>query len=158
MQYEDNESKQMGQLITYLTFNGNCREAMEFYKECLGGELHFQALGGSPETEKLPGYMKRYIVQAFLKKGNLVLMGTDMADEEVVRGNSVSILLNSNDEDRIRACYKNLEAGGNTTHPLQETHWGELFGGLTDKYGHHWLFHCRKIPARYINKIQEQKS
>lgn len=129
----------MGQLITYLTFNGNCREAMEFYQECVGGELRFQTLGESPKTEKLPKHMKEYIVQASLKKDKLVLMGTDMANEELLRGNSISILLNCEDKERIKAYYQNLEVGGKPTHPLQETHWGNLFGGLTDKYGNHWL-------------------
>jgi PhnB protein len=134
----------MGQIITYLTFNGNCREAMEFYQRCLGGELCFQTLGESPKTKKLPKYIKVHIVQASLKSDNLVLMGSDMTDEELLRGNSISILLDCNDEDRIKAYYNKLEADGKATHPLQETYWGELFGQLTDKYGNHWLFHCKK--------------
>ncbi len=134
----------MNQIITYLTFNGNCREAMEFYHECLGGELHFQTLGESPRTEMLPEPMKAYIVQASVKNDTLVLMGTDMADEEVLRGNSVFILLDCNDKDLIKTYYQNLQKGGTAAHPLQETHWGELFGGLTDRYGNHWLFHCKR--------------
>ncbi len=59
----------MGQLITYLTFNGNCREAMEFYRECLGGDLRIQKLGESPKTERLPDDVKEYIVEASLKIG-----------------------------------------------------------------------------------------
>lgn len=117
---------------------------MEFYQGCLGGELYFQTVGDSPKTEKLPKHMKKYVVQASLEKDSLVLMGTDMADEELHRGNSVSILLNCNDEERINTYYQNLEVDGKATHPLQETHWGELFGGLTDKFGNHWLFHCKK--------------
>ncbi|MDO6675474.1 hypothetical protein Q4517_07920 [Tenacibaculum sp. 1_MG-2023] len=70
----------MSQLITYLTFNGNCREAMLFYQNCLGGELYFQTLEDSPKTENLPYNYKKYIVQAFLKKENMLLMGTDLFD------------------------------------------------------------------------------
>lgn len=144
----------MGQLITYLTFNGNCREAMEFYQQCLGGELRCQTVGESPKTDELPDEMKRYIVQAFLKKDNLMLMGTDMTDEEVLRGNSVSILLDCNDESRIKTYYQNLQKGGQATHPLQETHWGDLFGELTDKYGNHWLFHCKRKKKMHNIKNQ----
>ena len=133
----------MGQLITYFTFNGNCREAMDFYRQCLGGELHFQTLGESPQTEKLPEYMKAYIVQATLKKDNLVLMGTDMMDEKLIHGNSVSVLLDCIDEGQIRTYYQNLEVGGKATHPIKKSHWGDLYGELTDKYGNHWLFHCK---------------
>lgn len=133
----------MGQLITYFTFNGNCREAMDFYRQCLGGELHFQTLGESPKTETLPEYMKAYIVQASLKKDNLVLMGTDMVDEKLIHGNSVSVLLDCIDEGQIRTYYQNLEVGGKATYPIKKSHWGDLYGGLTDKYGNHWLFRCK---------------
>ena len=51
----------MTTIITYLTFNGNCREAMTFYKECLGGELHFQTVGVSPHSSKMPKKMKDVI-------------------------------------------------------------------------------------------------
>ena len=37
----------MTQLNVYLTFDGNCREAMTFYKECLGGELVLNTVAGS---------------------------------------------------------------------------------------------------------------
>ena len=144
----------MGQLITYLTFNGNCREAMEFYRECLGGQLHIEKLGESPKTERLPAYAKEYIVQASLKKDTLVLMGSDMTDEELLRGNSVSILLNCTDAERIRAYYQNLEIGGKVTHPLHESHSKDLFGGLTDKFGNHWLFHCKQKKEIFNAKNQ----
>ena len=132
----------MGQLITYLSFNGNCREAMEFYQQCLGGELHFQELWDSPSTADLPPFMKDHIVQAFLRNDSILLMGTDLTEEKLCKGNSVSILLNCNDEIMIKAYYQNLSTGGQPTHPLQETYWGEIFGGLTDRYGTQWLFHC----------------
>jgi PhnB protein len=38
----------MTTINAYLTFNGNCRQAMTFYRECLGGELTLQAVKGSP--------------------------------------------------------------------------------------------------------------
>ena len=44
----------MAQINAYLKFDGNCREAMTFYKECFGGELIFNTVKGSP----LEGFMK----------------------------------------------------------------------------------------------------
>ena len=72
----------MTQINSYLTFNGNCREAMTFYKECLGGELSFQTIGESPLSEKMSAEMKRYIVHATLKNDKLELMGSDMVCEK----------------------------------------------------------------------------
>ena len=68
-------------IITYLTFSGNCREAMTFYKDCLGGELVFHTLGESPFSGDLPGNMKKAVLQATLTKGELLLLGTDMVGE-----------------------------------------------------------------------------
>lgn len=134
----------MNQIIAYLTFNGNCKEAMAFYQSCLGGELEVKSVEETPQGDKFPDEFKKLVVNASLKKDNIILMGTDLRDDEVVNGNSVSILLNGKDESQIRLYYEKLVEGGIKTHPLEETHMGDLFGGLTDKYGHHWLFHCGK--------------
>lgn len=71
----------MNQVITYLTFNGKCREAMKFYQSCLGGELHLQTIAESPMANKLPGYMRRYILHAWLQKNDLIMMASDMVAE-----------------------------------------------------------------------------
>ena len=138
----------MTQINSYLTFNGNCREAMTFYKECLGGELVLQTIGESPMADKMPAQMKRSILHSTLTKGNLVLMGSDMvADNGLVKGNSVSLMLNCSSEEEIKNCYKNLAKDGKATHPLENTFWGALFGDLTDKFGNHWLLHYQ-VPGK----------
>lgn len=117
---------------------------MEFYQKCLGGELEIHTLSETPEGDKFPDDFKGLVVNASLRKDNMLLMGTDLRDDKLVRGNAVSILVDGQDEPQIRDYYSKLEEGGTATHPLDESHWGDLFGGLTDKYGHHWLFHCGK--------------
>ena len=135
----------MGQLNAYLTFNGNCREAMVFYKECLGGELSLQTIGESPMAEKMPVKMKDCILHSTLANDAMVLMATDCVPESgLVRGNAVSLCLNCNSEAEIRTCFEKLSSGGKVTHPVEDTFWGALFGGLTDKFGNHWLLNYTK--------------
>ena len=135
----------MTQLISYLTFNGNCREAMHFYQECLGGELYFQTVGEMPLSAKLPECMKACILHASLQKNGWVLMGTDMVgDQGLIRGNAVSILIECSSEKEMKSYYKMLVAGGQTTYPIAQTFWGAWFGGLTDKYGNHWLMNFNR--------------
>lgn len=130
----------MTAINTYLTFNGNCREAMTFYKECLGGQLSMQTIGESPMSNKMPQQMKECILHATLTSGSAVLMASDIvADTGLLKGNSVSLVLQCASEDEIRNSYTALSTGGHPTHPLEFTFWGALFGGLTDKYGNHWL-------------------
>ena len=125
---------------SYLTFNGNCREAMTFYKDCLGGELTFQTIGESPMSDKMLPQMKDSILHSTLINGGVIIMGSDMASENgIVKGNSVSLMLNCSSEEEIKICYEKLSAGGKADHPLEDTFWGALFGDLTDKFGNHWL-------------------
>ena len=135
----------MTQINSYLTFNGNCLEAMTFYKECLGGELTFQTIGESPMADKMPQQMKDCILHATLVKGTLVLMGSDMVSESgLVKGNAVSLSLNCSSKEEIKTCYEKLSSGGKANHPLEDTFWGALFGNLTDKFGNHWLLNYDK--------------
>lgn len=135
----------MTTINSYLTFSGNCREAMTFYKECLGGELALQTIGESPLSDKMPQQMKDCILHASLTRGALTLMGSDMvSDSGLVKGNAVSLVLQCSSEDEIRNSYTALASGGNATHPLEHTFWGALFGGLTDRYGNHWLLNYEK--------------
>jgi len=135
----------MARINAYLTFNGNCREAMTFYKECLGGELVLQTVGESPMAELMPPQMRQSVLQATLVKDGLVLRGSDMVSEQgLVQGNAVSLMLHCSSEWEIRTCYDKLVSGGLASHPLESTFWGGLFGDLVDRFGIHWLLNYNR--------------
>lgn len=143
----------MTQINSYLTFSGNCREAMSFYADCLGGKLSLQTIADSPLSDAMPSDMLQSIVHSTLVRDNLVLMGSDMVGEKgLIRGNAVSLMLNCANEEEARACYEKLSAGGEATHPLHISFWGALFGDLTDKYGNQWLLHCERPGKPEENK------
>lgn len=126
----------------YLTFNGNCREAMTFYQECLGGKLILQPIGETPMADKMPPEMKAHILHAELRNGDMWFMASDMCQESgLVRGNSVSLVLHLPEEE-IHGIFDRLAAGGKVLHPLETTFWGALFGDLVDKFGHTWMLTC----------------
>ncbi|GAB2833270.1 VOC family protein [Ferruginibacter profundus] len=135
----------MTQINSYLTFNGNCREAMTFYKESLGGELNLQTIGDSPLADKMPAKMKDCILHSTLTNGALLIMASDMVgDKGLIKGTAVSLMLNCSSEEEIRDFYTKLSDGGEPTHPLETSFWGALFGDLTDKFGNQWLLHYDK--------------
>jgi PhnB protein len=139
----------MKTMSPYITFKGNCREAMSFYRECLGGELLLQTVNESPLSEKLPAEMRKLIVHAVLSQEEFVLMGSDMLpDGGLVRGNAVSIVLGCTDEKEARSCYKRLSEGGRQTYPLTVNYWDTLLGCLVDRYGNSWLLNCSKEKMR----------
>lgn len=135
----------MANILAYLTFNGNCRQAMTFYHQCLGGELQFQTIGESPIADKMPPAMKDSILHSTLTNGQLNLLASDMVSEKgLLKGNSVSLMLNCDSEEHLRTLYQKLSEGGEQSHPVENSFWGALFGDLIDKYGNHWLLHFQK--------------
>lgn len=135
----------MAQLNPYLNFDNNCREAMSFYKDCLGGELFLQTVGEMPAVAaQMPPHMKDYIMHSTLTSGSIVIMASDMNREKRIEGNTVHLCINCNSDDELNAFFSNLSAGGNITEPLTDMPWGGKFGSLTDKFGKHWLFNYQK--------------
>ena len=130
----------MPTIHSYLRFNGNCQEAMDFYKECLGGQITLQKIGESPMAGQLPKPMQDMILHATLKSGGFTIMASDLCDENGLnKGNNVSLMLDCDSEGQIRTVYDKLSEGGKKTHPLEITFWNALFGDLTDKFGINWL-------------------
>lgn len=135
----------MTQLNSYLTFGGNCREAMTYYKKCLGGKLELQILGESPMADRIPKAMKDYILHSKLTTAGFVLMGSDMTPETGLKiGNSVSLMLNCRSEAEIRKYFDKLSVGGIVLHPLEITFRGDILGDLTDKFGNNWILNFNK--------------
>ncbi len=130
----------MASINPHINFSGNCREAMIFYKECLGGELNFQTIGESPLSDKLPPQMKECILHSTLTTEGFVIMGSDMTPEPgLVKGNAVSLILNCTSEEDIRMAFHKLSNGGTVKHKLEDTFWCALFGDLQDKFGNNWI-------------------
>ena len=130
----------MSGIYVYLTFDGNCREAMQFYQECLGGELFFQTVGESPPGKNLEDKMKSMILHATLINGNKILMASDMTPETgISRGNTLSLFLECDSESEINNYFNKLVKDCRSSSPPGKTHYGDTFGNLTDKFGIHWM-------------------
>lgn len=135
-------SKKMKKINSYLSFNGNCKEAMQYYQQVLGGLLTLQTIGDSPLSEKMEPEMRSKIVHAALKGNDFIIFGSDLVDDTgLINGNTVSILINFTSEKEIKDVFNQLSQEGVTNQPLQLSFWGALFGSLTDKYGSNWLLH-----------------
>jgi len=134
------------QINAYIGFNGKCREAMNFYKNCLGGELTVQTVGGSPIEKEFPEGMKDQILHSSLmRNGTLMLMATDCsAPGGFVEGNNIALSLNCSSEEEINTFYSMLSEGGKIIDPLKQQFWGALFGVFDDKYGIRWMLNYEK--------------
>ncbi len=129
----------MAQLNAYLFFNGNAKEAMEFYKEVFGGELELLTIGDSQMAEQMGPEMKNKIMHSVLKNQKVVLMGSDMMDSDTrEKGNILSLCLVCDNKEEIEGLFKKLADGGVIGHDLKEEFFG-TFGDLTDKFGIPWM-------------------
>jgi PhnB protein len=136
----------MARLNPYLQFDGNCREAMNFYRECLGGELSIQTFGEAP-MEGTPDEMRDRVIHSELVGGGMVLMGSDMmGDQAPSQGGPVTLCLNSEDREEITGYYAKLADGASVSQPLMEAFFG-LYGALTDRYGVNWMFQAGSGPS-----------
>jgi len=133
----------MAKLNPYLTFNGNCKEAMHFYKEILGGELTVQLAGDSPVKDQMPAKYHNQVLHSALKNDDLEIMATDMIPGGFNEGNTVHLCLICKTENEARTLFEKLSAGGKVNQPLTEMFFG-LLGNLTDKYGKYWMVECDK--------------
>jgi PhnB protein len=135
----------MTHITPYIHFNGNCQEAFNFYKECLGGELMLQTVGESPMAEQMP-HMKEKVMHASLANKSIMLMGSDMMSSEgALQGNNISLCINNaGSEEEVRTLFEKLSSGASIKHPLKEEFWGALYGDFTDKFGINWMFNFDK--------------
>jgi len=134
----------MTHINAYLNFDGQAREAMSFYQQCLGGELVMQKLAESPMAAQMPSEMGNRILHSSLSNGHLIVMASDMLGRNTVTGNNVMLCINCSSEEEINNFFTNLSAGGKIHDPLQQSFWGATFGKLTDKFGIHWIFNYSK--------------
>jgi len=131
----------MARLNPYLNFDNNCREAMNFYKECLGGELFLQTVSELPAmAAQMPPQMKDNILHSSLTSGDMVIMASDLNPEKRIEGNTVHLCINCNNENELNSFFSKLSANGKVTEPIADMPWGAKYGALTDKYGKHWIF------------------
>lgn len=129
----------------YLTFNGNCEEAFNFYKSVFGGDFNYIGrFGDMPETEehKVAEADKNKIMHVSLPIGQSILMGSDIGGEWASTfslGTNFSISITAESKEEADTIFNALAEGGQITMPMNNTFWGDYFGMLVDKFGISWM-------------------
>ena len=125
-------------LNPYLNFDGTTREAMEFYRDVLGGRLDistFGEFGGEPADGVMHANLHT--------DDDFTLMASDTPPGmEFTPGPanfSVSLSGDAADGERLRGYFAKLSEGGEVTMPLEKQMWGDEFGMVTDRFGTPWM-------------------
>ncbi len=132
----------MKTVTPYLNFNGNCREAMTFYKNCLGAELQltpFMDDQGRPLSDPSARIMHSQILVA----GKPILQASDtQPGDAVTTGNNVQVCIDCESVDEIDRLFAAFTKDSQIRLPLDTMFWGARFGMLTDRFGILWMFNC----------------
>jgi PhnB protein len=128
----------VSRLNPYLNFDGNARQAMQFYADVFGGEL---TLNTFSQVAGMEGPDADRIMHAMLETpaGYSIMAADVTSDMEYHAPAGFSVSLSGDDGDALRGYFEKLAAGGSTRMPMQKQVWGDEFGMCTDKFGVSWL-------------------
>lgn len=131
----------MTKMIPYLFFEGNCAEAMTFYKECIGGNLLLSKVSESPVKEQVPDEYQDKILYARLESANIVFSASDWISRERVplKGNTVCLCIAESNHEELKRYFDKLSEDATVIDPLKKEFFG-TFGALTDRFGVRWMF------------------
>ncbi len=130
-------------IAPYLSFNGNCRQAFEFYEKALGGKIEFiSTYGDSPMGEKTPPDQRDRVMHVSLKAGDFMVLGADAPPQYFSQPQGFSVCITLNDPAEADTVFNALAPGGKIQMPIQETFWAKRFGMLIDQFGTPWMVNC----------------
>ena len=125
-------------LNPYISFAGNARQALEFYKSVFGGTLTLNTYGDfgdkdSPEADK--------IMHGMLETdSDYTLMCADTPPGmDYNPGNNTAVSLSGDDGDELRGYWEKLAGGGTVQVALEKQMWGDEFGMCVDQFGIAWM-------------------
>ena len=136
----------MATVNIYLTFNGNCEEAFNFYKSVFGGEFpyigRFKEMPPDENYRLNPEEENRIMHVSLPISKETMLMGSDTGGQWAAgfkQGNNFTISITADSREEADKLFNGLSAGGAVTMPLSKTFWSDYFGMLNDKFGIAWM-------------------
>ncbi|MFJ3667801.1 VOC family protein [Streptomyces sp. NPDC090106] len=125
-------------LNPYISFDGTARDALEFYKEVLGGTLTLNTYGEFHHPD--PAVADRIMHGMLETPAGFTVMAADSPPEVTYKpGENISLSLSGDDDTELRGYWEKLSADGTVTVPLDKQMWGDVFGMCTDRFGIVWL-------------------
>ncbi len=147
--FNNQNIKAMTTINPYLTFNGNCEEAFNFYKSVFGGEFaHTARFKEMPPMEGciIPESDLEKIMHVSLPISNeTVLMGCDSSEafgKAKNSGDNFAISINTKDIDEAKRIFNGLSKDGHIIMPMDKTFWDAYYGMFVDKFGIQWMVNC----------------
>lgn len=130
------------QIQPYVSFNENCRGAVEFYADVFGTDKTEIILFGETVPEHVCNKYndaEAFSINEKKKCEDTKVMLSDIPpDESNIQSDKITLIIVSDDLDEIKVLYFKLKEGGIVETELQETFWSKYYGSLIDKFGVGW--------------------
>ncbi|HKU67561.1 MAG TPA: VOC family protein [Candidatus Baltobacteraceae bacterium] len=129
------------QLEPYIFFYGRCEEALEFYKNAIGGTFELNRFEGTPMAEQVPANARNKIMHASFKGDGFSFMASDGDLSKTVNPDegNVSLSLGIDDAAQAQRVFNSLADGGEVAMPFADAFWGGKFGIVVDRFGTEWM-------------------
>ena len=127
-------------LNPYIMYPGNAEEALNFYKECLKGEIKDLGRYGDSPMESAEDMKDKIMHARFMFDDNLIMISDSHLGNDAVPDSNIHLSVDVAEADELERVFSQMAEGGKITMPLQDMFWGARFGMLTDKFGVRWMF------------------
>jgi PhnB protein len=134
------------QISTHLSFNGQCKAALETYQRLLGGNLHVLTYGESPMADEVDPEHREWIVHGTLAAEGHQISGSDVIGDDFEKPQGFSITVSLMDRDEAERLFESLAAGGKIGFAFAETFWSPGYGMLVDAFGIPWEINTNRSP------------
>ena len=145
----------------YLTFDGRCEEAIEFYKRTLGAEvlmlMRFKEAPQDQQCNFSPGTENK-VMHACLRIGETQIMASDGRNRGQTEFKGFSLSLQVDTEAQASKAFNALADGGQVTMPLANTFFAKSFGMVDDRFGVHWMVIVPAEQGAQAGKAKEKVS
>lgn len=137
----------------FLTFDGDCSEAIAFYMEVFGGaQAHVQTYGdekghlNKEHVKVTPRWADKVMHASFvLPTGQKVFLRDRLEDMEFHEGNISALALEFSSQEDLDKVFNALSKDGTIDVPLQKKFWHAMYGEITDKFKKRWLLNCQIV-------------
>lgn len=140
----NNDQDTTMKLNTYLSFDGDCRDAFAFYASVFDGRITaMMTFGEAPGCDEMPADAKDRIMHARVEFGDQALMGTDATSMYPYRGVvGAHVVADVATPAQAETVFAALADGGRIEMPIGETFWAQRYGMVTDRFGVPWMVNC----------------
>ena len=129
-------------LELFINFDGNCREAAEFYAKVFKSKVHnLMTYADAPPdpANPVPEADRDRVMYAGIPMGGMTVMLMDMpSGTPLVVGDNINPTVSVDDKAEVERIFNELKEDGEVYMELQQTFFSELYGAVKDRFGIIW--------------------